>query len=133
MDSVAKYAEAPKAFRSNDADNFTAAQVVELADKVNAHLSTLAPVSGVPLAEWDAMFDDFQSASQLLIGVANTEAFAEAFTVAHETGLTPRQLADQRDKLRAIVKDWLLVGNDMKERRAIRVRARAAIAEGGAA
>jgi len=30
---------------------------------------------------------------------------AEAFNVAHETGLTPRQLAEQREKLLAIVKE----------------------------
>lgn len=32
---------------------------------------------------------------------ANAHFIAEAFTVAHETGLTPRQLAEQRDELLA--------------------------------
>lgn len=32
---------------------------------------------------------------------AHAEFIAESFTVAHETGLTPRQLAEQRDELLA--------------------------------
>ena len=99
MASTSKHAftAGPAAFRSNDGDKFTSAQLVELADKVNAHVSILAPVSGVPLDEWNAMCEDFQAASQLLVGIANTDDFIEAFTVAHETGLTPRQLKAERE------------------------------------
>lgn len=38
------------------------------------------------------------------VGEANAAFIAEAGTVAHETGLTPRQLADQRDELLAALK-----------------------------
>lgn len=33
------------------------------------------------------------------VGLANANLIAESFNVAHETGLTPRQLADQRAEL----------------------------------
>lgn len=40
---------------------------------------------------------------------ANAQLIAEAGTVAHETGLTPRQLLQQRDELREALDELLLV------------------------
>jgi hypothetical protein len=40
----------------------------------------------------------------LLPAEANAELIAEAFTVAHETGLTPRQLAERCKELEAALK-----------------------------
>jgi hypothetical protein len=43
--------------------------------------------------------DELPRAKELL---ANARLFAEAGTVTNETGLSPRQLADERDKLKAL-------------------------------
>jgi len=43
---------------------------------------------------------------------ANARLIAEAFTVAHETGLTPRQLAERCEKLEAMLKLALPIISD---------------------
>lgn len=60
---------------------------------------------------------------------ANAEFIAEAFTVAHETGLTPRQLAEQRRDLLEALHDLITRPTDASARE----RVRAAIAKTGGA
>jgi len=71
---------------------------------------------------------------------ANARLIAEAGTVAHETGLTPRQLAEQRDELVKALQ-WALAELDKRTSYAhpgqflacdTRARAALAKAEGGA-
>ena len=71
------------------------------------------------------------------ISKANAELAAEAFNVANETGLSPRQLADQNAELLAVLQDYdnWFAGFDPEnqasrfEGRKIVIRARAVIAK----
>jgi len=65
---------------------------------------------------------------------ANARLIAEAGTVAHETGLTPRQLAEQRDELLAALKEARDTLNGAPETVGLHAQIDAAIAkaEGGA-
>ncbi len=62
---------------------------------------------------------------------ANADFIADAFNVAHETGLTPRQLAEQRKDFLEALHDLLTRPTDGSAR--VRARAVVAKAEGGAA
>lgn len=75
--------------------------------------------------------------------VANAEFIAEAFTIAHETGLTPRQLVEQHAELLAALREIETIctesAGDCRRRMGTRVgnvivatRAAIAKAEGGA-
>lgn len=63
----------------------------------------------------------------------DAEFIAEAFTVAHETSLTPRQLAEQRDELVKAAKTLLMSNQvrDWDEPEAVAMRAAIAKAERG--
>lgn len=72
--------------------------------------------------------------------VANAEFVAEAFTVAHETGLTPRQLVEQNARLLAALKDCAIQIAQIRNRKLTAdeqaaldaARAAIAVAKGGA-
>jgi len=54
---------------------------------------------------WRRAIDVYAHAADgsMAVGEANAGLVAEAFNVLHETGLTPRQLAEQRAELLALV------------------------------
>ncbi|BEV44811.1 hypothetical protein [Afipia carboxidovorans] len=83
----------------------------------------------------------FAPATRWMPAEANARLIAEAGTVAHETGLTPRQLAEQRDELLEALQ-WALAEIDGRtsyqrpdQKQACNTKARTALAkaEGGAA
>lgn len=67
----------------------------------------------------------------IAVAQANAYLIAEAFNVAEETGLTPRQLADQRRELREVCKEALIAADyyDKREGSLIPDKIRAILAK----
>jgi len=90
---------------------FTAGPARVVRDHPSNACTSVKGVTGCELATlYGGWLDSPDRASRIAERDANAELIAEAFTVAHETGLTPRQLAEQRDLLlvtmRHIARQW---------------------------
>jgi hypothetical protein len=70
MSSLSKAAHtAPREYVSNG-EAYSGADIVALADRVNAHVSTLAPVVDLPIPQWNEIVGDIHEATQLLFAIA---------------------------------------------------------------
>jgi hypothetical protein len=72
----------------------------------------------ITLGEYDEEYEKME---------ANAKLIAEAGTVANETGLTPRQLLEQRDELLFILKQMVSVVKNPTENKLSNVLAQAAV------